>query len=76
MSIHARLRALATDSNADTITLDVPLFIKLMEWAREDAKADVPLHVVAERLVEVCQHGEAATMANYDGLVDFGQKDS
>ena len=74
MNIHTRLRALATDLNADTITLGVPLFIKLLEWAREEAKEDEPLHVVAEHLVAVCAGGNAATMADYDGLINFGQK--
>jgi hypothetical protein len=28
----------------DTITVDVPLFIRLLEYAREDAKTDMDLH--------------------------------
>jgi len=32
----------------DTIKLDVPLFIRLLEYAREDAKDDMDLHRVAE----------------------------
>lgn len=39
----------------DVIAVDVPLFIRLLEWAREDAKADVPLHVVAANAVKLLQ---------------------
>jgi hypothetical protein len=31
----------------DIIKLDVPLFIRLLEYAREDAKSDMDLHKVA-----------------------------
>jgi len=33
----------------DTITMDVPLFIRMLEYAREDAKTDIDLHDVTEK---------------------------
>lgn len=36
------------DSGA-SVTVTIPLLIRLLEWAREDVKADVPLHILAER---------------------------
>lgn len=30
------------------IKLSVPLFIRLLEWAREEAKTDMSLHFIAE----------------------------
>lgn len=34
---------------SDKITVDVPLFIRLLEYAREDAQTDMDLHNVAEK---------------------------
>ena len=53
----------------DKITVDVPLFIRLLEYAREDAKTDVDLHNVAEKAVMLSENGATLTMANYDALV-------
>ena len=54
----------------DKITVDVPLFIRLLEYAREDAKTDVDLHNVAEKAVMLSENGATLTMANYDALVN------
>jgi hypothetical protein len=53
----------------DKITVDVPLFIRLLEYAREDAKTDMDLHNVAEKAVMLSENGATLTMANYDALV-------
>ena len=53
----------------DTITLDVPLFIRLMEYAREDAKTDMDLHDLAERAINLSTEGECLGMQDYDLLV-------
>jgi cbb3-type cytochrome oxidase cytochrome c subunit len=57
----------------DVIKLDVPLFIRLMELAREDVKQDADLHDVAEAVTKLSQQG-VATMADYDAIVAFMQK--
>ena len=57
----------------DIIKLDVPLFIRLMELAREDVKQDADLHDVAEAVIKLSQQG-AATMADYDKIVAFMQQ--
>ena len=57
----------------DIVKLDVPLFIRLLELAREDVKQDADLHDVAEAVIRLSQQG-AATMANYDQIVSFMQK--
>lgn len=54
----------------DTIQLDVPLFIRLLELAREDVKQDADLHDVAEIVTKLSQHGPV-TMANYNEIVKF-----
>jgi hypothetical protein len=54
----------------DKITLDVPLFIRLLEYAREDAKTDMDLHNVAEKAIELSSTGNTLTMTDYDKIVD------
>jgi hypothetical protein len=53
----------------DSITVDVPLFIRLLEYAREDAKTDMDLHNVAEHALALSTAGETLTMAQYDEIV-------
>lgn len=63
------------DSNpTDTITMDVPLVIRLMEYAKEDAQDDMALHKVAEQLTSLSQGDKTLTMADYDSIVG-GQVD-
>jgi DNA-binding ferritin-like protein len=57
----------------DIIRLDVPLFIRLLELAREDVKQDADLHDIAEAVIRLSQQGPA-TMAAYDQIVSFMQK--
>lgn len=58
-----------SENPADKITLDVPLMIRIMEYAREDAKDDVDLHNVAEQLVRLSSMGKTLGMNDYDGIV-------
>jgi hypothetical protein len=53
----------------DVIKLDVPLFIRLLEYAREDAKTDMDLHDVAEKVIALSSKGQVLTMANYDSMM-------
>ena len=53
----------------DTITMDVPLFIRMLEYAREDASADVDLHDVAENAVALNKQQEVLSMDDYDALL-------
>jgi hypothetical protein len=49
----------------DVIKLDVPLFIRLLEYAREDAKDDMELHRVAGNVIELAKYGETLGMIDY-----------
>ena len=53
----------------DVIKLDVPLFIRLLEYAREDAKADMDLHDVAEKVIAASSKGQVLTMTDYDMII-------
>ena len=53
----------------DIITVDVPLFIRLLEYAREDAKDDMDLHRVAENVISLSSVGEALGMIDYAAII-------
>ena len=53
----------------DTITLDVPLFIRLLEYAREDAQTDMDLHNVSENAISLALSGKTLTMDDYSSIV-------
>lgn len=53
----------------DKISLDIPLFIRMMEYAREDAKTDMDLHNVTERAIKLMQEHDYLCMDNYKDLV-------
>mgnify|MGYP006269084857 FL=1 len=57
----------------DIVKMDVPLFIRLLELAREDVKQDADLHDVAERVISISQK-RPVTMADYDDIVNFMTK--
>lgn len=62
----------------DLIKVDVPLFLRLLELAREEVKKDADLHDIAEIVVKLSQEGPV-TMKHYGDIVDFmksqGQED-
>ena len=57
----------------DVVHLDVPLFIRLIELAREEVKQDADLHDIAEKIIAISQQ-RVATMADYDSIVNFMHK--
>jgi hypothetical protein len=59
----------------DTITVDVPLFIRLLEYAREDAQTDMDLHNVAENIIDLSEEGEVLTMDNYNAIVGTSEEE-
>ena len=58
----------------DKITVDVPLMIRLLEYAREDAQTDMDLHNVAEQLIALSQSGRTLSMQEYDTIVSSTSK--
>lgn len=58
-----------TEQQANTITVDIPLFLRLLEYSREDAKQDIDLHFVAENIVRLQKNRQVLTMADYDKIV-------
>jgi len=48
----------------DVIVFDIPLLIRMLEYAREDAKTDMDLHKVVEKLINIRKRG-VLTMKDY-----------
>ena len=59
----------------DTITVDVPLFIRLLEYAREDAQKDIDLHSLAENIIDLSEEGEVLTMDDYNAIVGTSEEE-
>lgn len=57
------------NGNIDTITMDVPLFLRLLEYAKEDAKTDMDLHYVTENALTLMSNRDKLTMDCYDNII-------
>lgn len=53
----------------DIISVDVPLFIRLLEYAREDAQSDMDLHDLTENIISLSASGKMLTMDDYVSIV-------
>ena len=53
----------------DIIAMDVPLFIRMLEWAREDAETDMDLHNATERAIEAVKLRGLLSMEDYQDIV-------
>lgn len=68
--LFARLEAAAelsenTHDQQDHVSLDIPLFIRILELAREDIHSDPELHKMVERVISLKNNG-VLSMDNYD----------
>lgn len=57
----------------DSVEMNVPLMIRIMELAREDVKSDKELHDVAERMIKIRNKG-VLTMDDYDFIKSVKKK--
>lgn len=53
----------------DSVTLDIPLMIRLLEFAREDAQDDMALHQIVERMIGMKEEGQSLTMSDYKDII-------
>lgn len=53
----------------DIIIMDVPLFLRMLEYAKEDAETDMDLHDVTEMATTLSAEDRILTMADYDSIV-------
>lgn len=70
-SANISLRKPTSEENPkDVVSMDIPLLIRLFEYSREDAKTDMDLHNVTDRLIKLSSHGDVLTMEHYDQIVN------
>jgi hypothetical protein len=62
------------DNPKDVVSMDIPLLIRLLEYAREDAQTDMDLHNVTEKLIELSGNGDVLSMHEYDIIVNNANK--
>ena len=53
----------------DIITLDVPLFIRMLEYAKEDAADDMDLHELATKTIALSKQRGILSMEDYETLI-------
>lgn len=59
-----------TSSNpVDVVKMDVPLFMRVLEFAKEEAKDDITLHRLVTNVIRMCQEGEALNMGHYEEML-------
>ena len=62
------------EDKVDTITMDVPLFIRMLEYSREDAAEDMDLHDVTEKAISLGKERGILQMEDYDEIVNTAEK--
>jgi len=67
----ALMEPTAKENPIDTASLDIPLLIRIMEFAKEDAQTDMDLHKVAENIIELSKQGKTLTMSDYNNIVSI-----
>jgi len=58
----------------DTITMDVPLFIRMLEYSREDAQKDLDLHDVTEKANKLGKERGILSMEDYNEIVGAAEE--
>lgn len=61
-----KYKQLINESSPDIISMTVPLFIRMLEWAREEAKTDVELHLATEKMLK---KNKVLSTSDYDEIV-------
>lgn len=54
---------------ADVLHMNVPLFLRLLEYSRESGTSDVDLHWITQRAIEWSRDNHVLVMAHYNKLV-------
>lgn len=58
----------------DVLSFSVPLLIRVMEYAKEDAETDMDLHVAVENMLQLSGEGKTLEMGDYDKIVAVQSK--
>jgi hypothetical protein len=63
-----------SEDKVDTITMDVPLFLRMLEYSREDAEQDLDLHDITEKAILLGKERGILQMDDYEEIVDAIKK--
>ena len=58
-----------SEDKVDTITMDIPLFLRMLEYSREDAEQDLDLHDVTEKANKLGKERGILQMDDYEEIV-------
>lgn len=53
----------------DIICTDVPLTLRLLEFAREAGRTDLDLHFLTKNMIELMKHNECLTIDHYKDII-------
>jgi hypothetical protein len=62
------------EDKVDTITMDIPLFLRMLEYSREDASQDMDLHDVTEKANILGKEKGVLSMEDYDAIVGAAEE--
>ena len=68
-TIDEALNPAVEEDKIDIVTMDVPLFIRALEYAKEDAQEDMDLHEFAEKAIAATKQQGILQMDDYGMLV-------
>jgi hypothetical protein len=63
-----------SEDKVDTITMDIPLFLRMLEYSREDAEQDLDLHDVTEKANKLGKERGILQMDDYEEIVGTTEK--
>ena len=64
----------AEEDKVDTITMDIPLFLRMLEYSREDASQDMDLHDVTEKANKLGKERGILSMDDYAEIVGAAEE--
>ena len=64
----------AEEDKVDTITMDIPLFLRMLEYSREDASQDMDLHDVTEKANKLGKERGILSMEDYKEIVGAAEE--
>jgi hypothetical protein len=63
-----------SEDKVDTITMDIPLFLRMLEYSREDASQDMDLHDVTEKAISLGKERGILQMDDYNEIIGTTEK--
>jgi len=70
----AQLSETKKEDAVDTITMDIPLFLRMLEYSREDASQDMDLHDVTEKANLLGKERGILSMDDYEEIVGAAEE--